>query len=35
MNSIVIGAVIALTMAQQTDTTVATNGATRLDLDNE
>ena len=35
MNSIVIGAMIALTMAQQTDTTVATNGATRLDLDNE
>ncbi len=35
MNSIVIGAVIALTMAQQTDTTIATNGATRLDLENQ
>ncbi len=34
MNSIVLGAVIALTMAQQTDTTFAANGATRLDLDN-
>ena len=34
MNSIVIGTVIALSMVQQTDTTVAANGANRLDLDN-
>ncbi|GMR14299.1 MAG: DUF4097 family beta strand repeat-containing protein [Gemmatimonadota bacterium] len=34
MNSIVIGAVIALSMAQQTDTTVAANGATLLNLEN-
>ena len=34
MNSIVIGAMIALSLAQQTDTTLAVDGATRFDLEN-